>query len=171
MQPAGCGRRKRGLKSAQTFSCRRPRGGGGALAERDCRQSRVPREEVSVGRAEPRLAVQVRGMLTAPYMYSAYSTYTIVHTQYRPCPRVQVLRAHRDAPPVLRVGVRPTAVHQEGQLFSPRPIPPSFPALARACLCCLGARMWRVNLLRGVKGMPNPRLTPRLLFPSWHRAP
>ena len=23
-------------------------------------------------------------------MYSAYSTYTIVHTQYRPCPRVQV---------------------------------------------------------------------------------
>ena len=25
-------------------------------------------------------------ILDAPYMYSAYSTYAIVHTQYRPCP-------------------------------------------------------------------------------------
>ena len=28
----------------------------------------------------------------------------------------------------------------------PRPIPPRFPVLARACLWCLVARMWRVNL-------------------------
>ena len=31
-----------------------------------------------------------------------------------------------------------------------------------------GARMWRVNLPRGVKSIPNPRLTLRILFPSWH---
>ena len=30
--------------------------------------------------------------------------------------------------------------------FFLRPIPPSFPVLARACLWCLGARKWRVNL-------------------------
>ena len=50
----------------------------------------------------------------------------------------------------------------------PRPIPPSFPVLARACLWCLGARMWRVDLPWGVKSVPNPRLTPRILFLSWH---
>ena len=55
------------------------------------------------------------------------------------------------------------------RLFFPRPIPPCFPVLARACLLCLGARMWRVDLLRGVKSIPNPRLTPRILFSSWHR--
>ena len=42
------------------------------------------------------------------------------------------------------------------QLFFPRPIPPTFPVLARACLWCLGARMWRVNLRRGVRSIPNP---------------
>ena len=31
--------------------------------------------------------------------------------------------------------------------------------------------LWRVNLLRGVKGTPNPRLTPRILFPSWQADP
>ena len=55
------------------------------------------------------------------------------------------------------------------QLFFPRPIPPSFSVLARAWLWYLGAQMWRVNLPRGVKSIPNPRLTPRILFPSWHR--
>ena len=49
----------------------------------------------------------------------------------------------------------------------PRSIPPNFPVLARACLWCLGARMWHVNLPRGVKSIPNPRLTPHILFPSW----
>ena len=29
--------------------------------------------------------------------------------------------------------------------------------------------MWHVNCPRGVKIIPNPRLTPRILFPSWHR--
>ena len=47
------------------------------------------------------------------------------------------------------------------QLFFPRRIPPSIPVLARACLWCLGARTWRVNLLRGVQSISNPRLTPR----------
>ena len=27
--------------------------------------------------------------------------------------------------------------------------------------------MWRVNLPRGVKSIPNPRLTPRILVPYW----
>ena len=36
--------------------------------------------------------------------------------------------------------------HKARQLFFPRPIAPSFPVLvARACLWCLGARMWCVN--------------------------
>ena len=43
------------------------------------------------------------------------------------------------------------------QLFFPQsPIPPSFSVLARACLWYLGARMWCVNLPRGVKSVPNP---------------
>ena len=29
--------------------------------------------------------------------------------------------------------------------------------------------MWRANLRWGVKSIPNPRLTPRIRFPSWHR--
>ena len=63
--------------------------------------------------------------------------------------------AHRDLKPVKA-------------LFS-RPIPPSFSVLARARLWCLGARMWRVNLPRGVKSIPNPRLTPHILVPSCRR--
>ena len=47
---------------------------------------------------------------------------------------------------------------QARQLFFPRPIPPSFSVLARACLWYLGARMRRVNLPRGVKRIPNPHL-------------
>ena len=52
----------------------------------------------------------------------------------------------------------------------PRSIPPSFPVLARACLWCLGARTWRVNLPRGVTGTPSPRLTPRIVFPPFGRS-
>ena len=40
----------------------------------------------------------------------------------------------------------------------PRPIPPSFPVLARACPWCLGARVWRADLPRGVQRVPNPAL-------------
>ena len=35
-------------------------------------------------------SAEILQLWCAPYMYSAYSTYTIVHTQNRPCPRVQV---------------------------------------------------------------------------------
>ena len=57
------------------------------------------------------------------------------------------------------------------QLFFPRPIPPSFSVLARACLVF---GIWVLecgvfNLPRGVKSIPNPRLTPRIVVPSWHR--
>ena len=34
-------------------------------------------------------ALGLRAHQPGPYMYSAYSTYTKVHTQYRPCLRVQ----------------------------------------------------------------------------------
>ena len=40
----------------------------------------------------------------------------------------------------------------------------SFPVLARACLWCLGAQMWRANLLRGVKIIPNPFNTAHSVF-------
>ena len=62
-----------------------PRPGGGGAAAVVAQVDHERRGLLLDGVPEP----------TAPYMYSAYSTYTIVHTQYRPCPRVQVLRAAR----------------------------------------------------------------------------
>ena len=53
--------------------------------------------------------------------------------------------------------------------FFPRLILPNFSVLARACLWCLGARMWRVNLPSCVKSIPNSCLTPRIVFSSCRR--
>ena len=64
------------------------------------------------------------------------------------------------SPPRKRSATAPTLTISPGaphnisvarQLFFPRPIPPSFPVLARACPWCLGARVWRVDLPWGVK--------------------
>ena len=38
----------------------------------------------------PEIGHQSPAAQPSPYMYSAYSTYTIVHTQYRPCPQNDV---------------------------------------------------------------------------------
>ena len=43
-------------------------------------------------------------------------------------------------------GQPPRAGHGRVQPLPPPPVSPCFPVLARACLWCLGARMWRVSL-------------------------
>ena len=53
--------------------------------------------------------------------------------------------------------------------FFPRPIPPNLSVLARACLWCVGARMWRANPPSYVNSITNSCLTPRIVFPSCHR--
>ena len=47
---------------------------------------------------------------------------------------------------VLNAGLKQAHALRPVKALFPRPIPPSFPAVARACLWCLGARMWRANL-------------------------
>ena len=64
---------------------------------------------------------------------------------------VQPGRAVRE----LDLGLRRLALARQLFLLQ-SPIPPSFSVLARACLWCLDARSWRVNLPRGVKSIPNP---------------
>ena len=54
-------------------------------------------------------------------------------------------------------------------LLPPCPILPSFSVLARACLWCLGARVWRVNLPSCVKSISNSCLTPRIVLLSCRR--
>ena len=68
----------------------------------------------------------------------------------------------RVAPPLPKPPPPPELARQSP---SSRPIPPSFSVLARACLWCLGARMWRVNLPLCVKSILNSCLTPRILSP------
>ena len=75
-----------------------------------------------------------------------------VMEKYRP--EAVVLQCGADSLSGDRLGCFNLSLEGPSKPFSPRPILPNFSVLARACLWCLGARTWRVNLPSRVKSIP-----------------